>query len=77
MSEWEEKKLLRIKTVEKTFFLMKKALMNVDNIKQLNIHVIGVHEEEGNNSQKFSKMNDNYEIVHLSSSVKTNLKKHE
>ena len=56
---------------------MKKALMNVDNIKQLNIHVIGVHEEEGNNSQKFSKMNDNNEIVHLSSSVKTNLKKHE
>ena len=56
---------------------MKKALMNVDNIKQLNIHVIGVHEEEGNNGQKFSKMNDNYEIVHLSSSVKTNLKKHE
>ena len=57
---------------------MKRALMNVDNIKQLNIYVIGVHEEEeGNNGQKFSKVNDNYEIVDLRSSVKTNLKKHE
>ena len=48
------------------------------DLEQLNIHVIGVHEEEeGNNGQKFSEENDSYEIVHLRSSVKTNLKKHE
>ena len=52
--------------------------MSIDNIKQLYILVFGVHEEEeGNNGQKFSEENDSYEIVHLRSSVKTNLKKHE